>query len=545
MTGWRNSALASMEQRSAADAGGRSASTAQPPETRSLLSYAPVFVLLAAVVADSVQLADPDLWMHVRFGQIVLHTGHLLRRDIFSYSAPGAPWFNHEWLADVVMALFYEAGGVVGLKLMKFLCAAAIMALLAMGTAETGAEYPVQFAALMLAALGLRIQIQFRPQLFDYIFLSALLAMLARESRGRRARLWLAVPMMALWANLHGAFFIGPIVLGLYAAVTGVQDRLAGRGWQHAIKLAALTLAALIATLVNPFGIREWSVVAGWFSVPVVGLNRVVEFHSFFHQLVTGNGRLGMSDLWGFPLAITAAAVICFALTPRRDDFALMAVGGLMICAWLYAMRNMAFAVIACTAPLARYPALVIASAKGSAERPPQDAAARAPVGVRLFALAAVAFLAASGKIFSPTLPIYMDYPVGAVAFMQRNRLSGNILFNLRVGRVHHLARGTALEGVFRQFRRALSAKRAVRLPGRRVGGTCRRASARALSSRLRARPRHFRSGPLDDEAQGLGADLPRFGMRAVRARRFGGGAHTGHGDRPTERLPMSGAMPG
>ncbi len=428
MTGWRNPALAGMEQRSAADAGGRSASAAQPPDTRSLLSYAPVFVLLAAVVADSVQLADPDLWMHVRFGQIVLHTGHLLRRDIFSYSAPGAPWFNHEWLADVVMALFYEAGGVVGLKLMKFLCAAAIMALLAMGTAETGAEYPVQFAALMLAALGLRFQIQFRPQLFDYIFLSALLAMLARESRGRRARLWLAVPMMALWANLHGGFFIGPVVLGLYAAVAGVQDRLAGRGWQHAIKLAALTLAALIATLVNPFGIREWYVVAGWFSVPVVGLNRVVEFHSFFHQLVTGDGRLGMSDLWGFPFAITAAAVICFALTPRREDFALMAVGALMICAWLYAMRNMAFAVIACTAPLARYPALVIASAKGSAERPPQDGAGRAPVGVRLFALAAVAFLAASGKIFSPTLPIYMDYPVGAVAFMQRNGLSGNIL---------------------------------------------------------------------------------------------------------------------
>jgi hypothetical protein len=417
-----------MEQRSAADAGGRSASAAQPSGTRSLLRYALVFVLLVAVVADSIQQADPDLWVHVRFGQIVLHTGHLLRRDIFSYSAPGAPWFNHEWLADVVMALFYEAGGVVGLKLMKFLCAAAIMGLLAMGTAETGADYPAQFAALLLAALGLRLQIQFRPQLFDYIFLSALLAMLARESRGRRARLWLAVPIMALWANLHGGFFIGPVVLGLYAVVAGVQDRLAGRGWRRAIKLAAITLAAAVATLVNPFGIGEWKVVAGWFSVPVVGLNRVVEFHSFFHQLATGDSWLGTFYICGFPLLITAAAVVSFALAPRRDDFALMAVGALMICAWLYAMRNMAFAVIACTAPLARYPALVIASARGAAERPPRDAAARAPVGVQLFALAAVAFLAVSGKIFSPTLPVYMDYPVGAVAFMQRNRLSGNIL---------------------------------------------------------------------------------------------------------------------
>lgn len=426
--GWGKLALASMGRRPAADPGGRSAGATQPPDTRSLLKYAPLFVLLAAVVADSVQQADTDLWMHIRFGQIALHTGRLLRHDIFSYSARGAPWFNHEWLADVVLALFYDAGGVVGLKLMKFLCATAIMALLATGTAETGTEYPVQFGALMLAALGLRLQIQFRPQLFDYIFLSALLAMLARECRGRRARLWLAVPMMAVWANLHGGFFIGLAVLGLYAAVAGAQDGLAGRGSRRAIQLAALTLAALIATLVNPFGIREWFVVVGKFSEPIVALNRNVEFQSLFHQLATGHSKIGMFFTGVFPLAITAATVITFALTPRRNDLALMAVAALMICAWLYAMRNMAFAVIACTAPLARHLALVIAAANDVAERPPQDAAARAPAGVQLFALAAVAFVAAFGNIFFPPLPIYMDYPVGAVAFMQRNRMSGNIL---------------------------------------------------------------------------------------------------------------------
>jgi hypothetical protein len=429
MTGWRKPALASMRPSHGAGPVRPSASPAPPANARSLLSYAPAFVLLAAVVADTIQVADTDLWMHVRFGQIVLHTGHLIRRDIFSYSAPGAPWFNHEWLADVVMALFYEARGVVGLKLMKFLCAAAIMALLAIGTAETGAEYPAQLAALMVAALGLRLQIQFRPQLFDYIFLSALLAMLARESRGRRARLWLAIPMMAVWANLHGGFWIGLVVLGLYAAVAGVQDRLAGRGWRRAISLGALTSAALLATLINPFGIRELYVVVGKFSEPILALNRNVEFQSPLYLLATSDSRLGMFYGWLFPIAITTAALITFALTPRRDDFALMAVAAMMICASLYAVRNMAFAVIACTAPLAGHLALVIASARGGdAERPRHDVAARASAPAQLLALALIVFLAASSKIFSPRLPIYLDYPVGAVAFMQRNHLSGNIL---------------------------------------------------------------------------------------------------------------------
>jgi hypothetical protein len=381
-------------------------------------------VVLAAVIADSLQLADTDLWMHIRFGQMFLQTGHLLRHDIFSYSAPGAPWFNHEWLADVVMALFYDAGGVAGLKVMKFLCATAIMTLLALGTAETGAEYLVQFFAVVLAALGLRLQVQFRPQLFDYILLSAMLAMLARDNHGRRAWLWLTFPMMALWANLHGGFFIGLGVLGLYTVVLAIEDRLAGRGWRRTIRLSAITSAAVLATLINPFGIQEWYVAIAKFSEPLVVMNRNLEFQSLLHQLAGGQIAICI-----VPLAIVAATAITFALTPRRDDLALLAIAALMICAWLGAMRNMAFAVIACTAPLARHSSLLIASIKRAPKMQP-----RAPVAVQMLVFAGAIFLVVSARIFSPSLPIYADYPVGAVAFMQHNHLSGNILSSYEWG---------------------------------------------------------------------------------------------------------------
>ncbi len=388
-----------------------------------------MFVLLAAVIADSVQLADTDLWVHIRFGQIVLHTGHLLRRDIFSYSAPGAPWFNHEWLADVVMAMFYNGGGILGLKLFKFLCATAIIALLAEGTAETGAQYSLQFAVLLLAAFGLRFQIQYRPQLFDYIFLSALLVMLARDSRGRRTRLWLVVPMMALWANLHGGFFIGLAVLGLYTVVTGALDRQAGNGYRPALRLGALTSAALLATLANPFGIGEWYAVAGKFAQPLMVANRNIEFQSLFHQLA--NGHFAGT---AFPMAIAAATMITFALTPRREGLALMAIAGLMTCAWLMAMRNMAFAVIACASPLACHLSLVIASKRRRVERAADNGSLRAPLPAVLSALVAAAFLAVSAKVFSPSLAIYAEFPVGAVAFMEQHHLSGNILSTYQWG---------------------------------------------------------------------------------------------------------------
>lgn len=401
------------------------ASAEGPRERRPLLRYLPTAVLLAAIIADGMQWVDTDLWTHIRFGQFVLSTGHLLRHDIFSYSAPGAPWFNHEWLSDVVIAACYDAAGVIGLKLMKFACAAAIMAMIAAGTAETDASYTVQLAAMLIAALGLRLQIQFRPQLFDYILLAALLALLNREVRGRCAHLWLVIPIMALWANLHGGFVTGIAVLGLYTVVSGAQDLLAGRGLRRAIRLAAFTAAALLATLINPFGIREWYVVLAKVKEPIIAMNLNSEFQSLPAHLAAQPIPILRGYLFAFVIAIAGLASI--ALAPSLDDLPLVAIALLMTAGWVYAVRNMAFAVIAWCAPLAHHLELALGKWRRSK---PADAASPAVAAMRMqvpILAAAIAFAVATGA-FSPRLPISRDFPVGAVTFMQRHGLHGNIL---------------------------------------------------------------------------------------------------------------------
>ena len=159
------------------------------------------------------------------------------------------------------MALVYNALGVAGLKLLKLLCAGAIMTLLAAGLAETGASIAAQFVALAAVAIVLIQQMQFRPLLFA-ILLAALIAMLARESYGRRAPLWLAVPMLALWANLHGGFFVGLAALGVYCVARAAQGVARGAGPGCAMRPAAITAAAALATLCNPWGSAEWTAVA-------------------------------------------------------------------------------------------------------------------------------------------------------------------------------------------------------------------------------------------------------------------------------------------
>ena len=68
------------------------------------------------------------------------------------------------------MALIYNHLGVCGLKLWKFACVAATMVSLALALAETGASRAVQSNVLGVVAIAIMPQIQFRSQLFTFMF---------------------------------------------------------------------------------------------------------------------------------------------------------------------------------------------------------------------------------------------------------------------------------------------------------------------------------------------------------------------------------------
>ena len=398
------------------------------PHGRSLLRSAPALVLFAIVIADAMRGADTDLWGHIHFGNIVLTQHRLFFHAPSSYACPPGPkdWILVDWLGQALMALVYDAGGVVGMKVAKFGCVAAVMGLLALGLAETGAALVIQAAVLVVAAFAFILHMQFRTFLADDICLAALMAMLARESYGRRAPLWLAVPMLALWANLHGGFFVGLAAMGLYTAVRGVQDLAQGNGMRGTVRLAALTSAAVLATLLNPYGLKDWIVIAGVLRNPFT-LRHISEFRPLL--IVVASFYREHRPLFTFiaALAIMTATLVTFALTPRADDLALFAIAVLMTIGALYAVRNNALAVIACCVPLCRHAHLLV-----DRLRPPPNAGAERPVGIWRALHAALAVLAVAlairSGLLSKTLSAVEAKPVGALAFMREHDLRGNVL---------------------------------------------------------------------------------------------------------------------
>jgi hypothetical protein len=194
------------------------------PARVSILRYSPALVLFAIVIADARQHSDPDLWGHVLFGRQLLAHGALPRDNPYSYSAPGFPWLHHEWLSEVLMGALFDNFGTAGLKLLKFACSAGTICFIAAAESETIAPALVQLSILLVAALLLMPVMQFRPQLFDFVFLSATIALLARVPRRGLGMLWIAIPFVAIWSNLHGGFFIGLVAIGVYGVTSMFQD---------------------------------------------------------------------------------------------------------------------------------------------------------------------------------------------------------------------------------------------------------------------------------------------------------------------------------
>ena len=84
------------------------------------------------------------------------------------------------------------------------------------------------------------------------------LVLLVLALRRDRPRLMWAVPVIvAVWANLHGSFFLGPVVVGL-AWLEDVAERS-----PRARETFAVGVVAALASLINPFGPQVWAYAAG------------------------------------------------------------------------------------------------------------------------------------------------------------------------------------------------------------------------------------------------------------------------------------------
>jgi hypothetical protein len=223
---------------------------------RSLLRVADreVFVALSWLCCTALGLVfasglvGTDSWLSLLSGRIVAANG-LPHRDLLTVWGHGRPWVDQQWLAHVGIYGLFNLGGLRLLVLLTIGATVSSVGLLLTSARRTGSSA----AAVAVAAMPLFLLVlpatAVRAQTFAYPLFAALVWLL--WGRGRKAtsaaRLALTLPVLVVWANVHGSVLLGALFVA-FAALESAAGRRDPR-----LMLFALAPAAVV--LASPYGL--------------------------------------------------------------------------------------------------------------------------------------------------------------------------------------------------------------------------------------------------------------------------------------------------
>jgi hypothetical protein len=218
-----------------------------------LIAFACVYYLINAPLL----LSHWDLGWHLAAGDLIRNQADIPFHDPWSFTAGSRQWFNLSWFWDVIASVLFQYTN--GLILFVVACGAVIAAYLASVCLSSGASviavcisvlsaclfYPAFAAAYPNVYLAVSPNIS--TMLFSVIFYG--------ECLKRTRRRFLLPALMILWANLHGGFLLGLLIVGIFCGVALLR-----RDWLNFRIYGFVGVGCFAATLINPLG---WHIYEG------------------------------------------------------------------------------------------------------------------------------------------------------------------------------------------------------------------------------------------------------------------------------------------
>lgn len=197
-------------------------------------------------------LNDPDTYSHVAFGRWIIAHRTVPFVDPFTHTAAGMHWVAFEWLSQVMYAAAHVLGGWSAVVVLAAGAVALSFALLTRFLLRELA--PIPTLVLVTAAFVLvSPHVLARPHVLAFPIMVIWVAGLVRAvDNGERPPFWL-LPLMTLWANLHGSFTFGLAIIfpiafeALWNAPTTARKHLV-RQW------LTFAVVALLAGSLTPYG---------------------------------------------------------------------------------------------------------------------------------------------------------------------------------------------------------------------------------------------------------------------------------------------------
>jgi hypothetical protein len=455
----------------------------------------PVTVFGLFVCGLIVRLPDQlrqDGWLALVSGRVVADSG-LPSTDTLTAWTAHVQWVDQQWLGQLFLYRVASAGNLRLVMLLHVaLLAGAMAAALVAARWRGGSARSVGLVAAP-ALVVILMSAQMRAQSLAYPLFVAVAWLLIADARAASRRVLLVLPILVLWANIHGSVVLGAVltaVAGVLLVVRTLRNT-AGSSSELLLRGALLTVAPCLCVFASPYG----SSLVHYYSSTA--------FNSSFGRVVS-EWQHSWPSLLTLPFYVLAAVGVWLLLRNRRavstfEQLALL----LLFLAGVAALRNMVwfsfFALIVLPLPLGKR----LGEVRGKESRTVKTALAAAAIAAvsvagaaaasrpdswitsSVYPAAAAAAVGAAAAA-DPTAHIYSDVRYADWLLWTRPELAGRIAFDARF----ELLSSAELEQLYRlqnrltpQWRAAVANHRLVVLPQGQGAAT-----ARALMRRDGAR---------------------------------------------------------
>lgn len=386
------------------------------------------YIFISFLTIDAL---GPDTVWHLKTGEYIYSTKTLPESDPFSFADDDIPFIGkfiltQYWLSQIIFSLIYKALGAFGLILLGAGIFTGILMLLWMLIRDKG--FYISFViAGGFAFVMLRNFPEIRPQILTFFFSTLVIFLIERYRESASIKyIFPLPPLMLLWANMHGGFIYGAVLIAIYALSEGIQfytgfnktRTIPGPSSGKFYPFVFLCIFSILISLLNPNSYKAFQYAFITHSRHLFAM--LQEYHSPYHHLKF-NPTLLIYGFW-FYLFISIVMAVSFIKNRRLLPFFLI----------LFSATPALISV--------RYIALFIIVATSTFRYVPVRMKIKLPSKIDAgFSLAIILFLI---FLISRSDPLKGDlnrfherpiYPVRATDFLIKNKISGNIFSSYNV----------------------------------------------------------------------------------------------------------------
>ena len=249
-------------------------------------------------------LIDPDTQWQITVGQWILDHRAVPETDVYSFTMRGQPWISTQWLAQVLYAKAYAWAGWTGPVVLAAAASAATFALLARFLSrQLNESAAIVFVSVALALTAPHILA--RPHVLALPVMVAWIGGLIAAADRQGAPSFRLLPLMVLWANLHGGFVFGLVMIAPIA-LDAVVNAQASLRRPLVLRWAGFAAAALVASCCTPYGwnalLASRKILALGSALPLITEWRAADFGTLGPFEICLLGGIGLALLRGVKL---------------------------------------------------------------------------------------------------------------------------------------------------------------------------------------------------------------------------------------------------